>query len=509
MRIREALRMRASGFNNSQIARSVTVQLARSTVVELFRRCDAHKITYEMAKAMSDTELETILYPYKHKPTKDRATLQESVWLEYMATHGVDRQEAWEAYIRQEPDAVSYPQFCRRLRDYQAIHASGLDYPKRRVPGEIMESDWCGEKPDIVYDPKTDTFQKAHFFVTSIGFSAKLFVKAYPNEKQAAWIDGHTSALEYYGARPKVVAPDNTKTAVKKANRYGPEKNPVFANWGAHYEIGIIPARPYKPKDKDRVENAVGLFTKKILPQLKKQLFFDFHELNIALLLAVEKLNKRPYQKRPGSRAEIFSEVDRPAMRPLPAQRFSSPETRWATVSRNGYHVHFDGHEYSAPYPLAGKRVLLIASGTTIELLYDNRRVALHARCYRRDQVYVTDPNHMPERHRAQLQEDVMTGERYIAWARSLGPHTTAYITTLLARHVIEEQSYRACMGILRMAEQHSPFQLERACQQALKIGVGGYQQIKRFILNDESQNDSINQHDNIRGAQYYQEETK
>src|SRR5690606_35001560 len=96
MRIREALRMRASGFNNSQIARSVTVQLARSTVVELFRRCDAHKITYEMAKAMSDTELETILYPYKHKPTKDRATLQESVWLEYMATHGVDRQEAWE-----------------------------------------------------------------------------------------------------------------------------------------------------------------------------------------------------------------------------------------------------------------------------------------------------------------------------------------------------------------------------------------------------------------------------
>ena len=509
MKIREALRMREEGFNNSQIARSVTVNLARSTVVELFRRCDAHTISYDMAQSMSDTDLEILLYPHKHKPTKSRAALEETVWLDYMATHGVDRQEAWEAYVQMEPDAVSYPQFCRRLRDYEKLHAPALDYPKRRMPGEIMESDWCGEKAAIVYDRKTESFIAAHFFVTSLGFSTKLFVKAYPNEKQAAWIDGHTSALEYYGALPKIVTPDNTKTAVKKVNRYDPEKNPVFASWGAHYGVGIIPARARKPKDKDRVEDAVGAFTRKILPKLKKQIFFDFHELNIAILLAVEKLNKRPYQKRPGSRTEIFSEVDLPAMRPLPAHRFSSPETKWATISKNGYHVHFDGHEYSAPYQLAGKRVLLVASRTTVELLYDNRRVALHARCYRRDQVYVTDPHHMPERHQAQRQEDVMTGERYLAWARSIGPHTASYIKTLLARSVIEEQSYRACMGILRLAEQHSPFQLERACQQALKIGVGGYQQIKRFILRDEPQEDSINQHHNLRGAKYYQEVTK
>ena len=138
MKIREALRMREEGFNNSQIARSVTVNLARSIVVELFRRCDAHTISYDMAQSMSDTDLEILLYPHKHKPTKSRAALEETVWLDYMATHGVDRQEAWEAYVQMEPDAVSYPQFCRRLRDYQKLHAPALDYPKRRMPGEIV-----------------------------------------------------------------------------------------------------------------------------------------------------------------------------------------------------------------------------------------------------------------------------------------------------------------------------------------------------------------------------------
>lgn len=507
MRIREALRLRAAGHSNVQIALSRTVACARSTLVELFHRCDNAGITYENSQDMSDGELETLLYPRKHLGRHPKQELDEGYWLKREAESGKTRMVLWQdEYLADHPEGLSYKRFCTRLNQFQAETDPKLDYPKQRKAGEVLESDWCGEVLAIVYDHDSKNFQKAHVLVTALGFSQKIFARAYPNEKQESWIDGHTKALEFYGGLPRIVKPDNAKTAIKKTNRYEPEKNPVFSRWAQHYNLAIIPARVYKPKDKDRVEDAVGWVEKSIFPTLKEQIFYSFNELNIVLLEEVEKLNNRPYQQRPGSRSTIYLQLDKPAMRPLPAHSFQNPETRWAKVSKNGYHVQFDGHFYSAPFQLVGKEVLLSATGTTVELLYDNKRVALHRRCYAIDRRHVTDPTHMPPRHLAQLETDCMTGAKYLAWAAGIGPSTKKVIGTLLARYAIEEQVYDSCMGILRLADRYSPFQLEAACKRACAQGIRGYRQIKALIEEElaTSQDRPANTHANLRGGQYY-----
>ena len=507
MRIREALRLREAGHSNVQIASSRTVGCARSTLVELFHRCDNAGISYGNSQDMSDGELESLLYPRKHLARHPKQEINEGHWLRREAESGKTRMALWQdEYLVANPEGLSYKRFCTRLKQYQEKTNPKLDYPKQRKAGEVMESDWCGEKLAIIYDHDTGTFQEAHVLVTAQGFSQKIFARAYPNEKQAAWIDGHTKALEYYGALPRIVKPDNTKTAIKKSNRYEPEKNPVFSRWAEHYNLAIIPARAYKPKDKDRVEDAVGWVEQSVFPTLKEQVFFSFDELNIVLLEKVEKLNEEPYQQRPGSRSQIYQHVDRPAMRPLPAHAFQNPEIRWAKVSKNGYHVQFEGRYYSVPFQLAGKEVLLSATSTTVELVYDNKRVALHRRCYAINQRFMTDPSHMPPRHLAQYDTDTMTGPKYLDWAARVGPSTKKVIATLLARYEIQEQVYDSCMGILRLADRYSQIQLEAACRRACQQGIGGYRQIKAFIEEDTRTKEErpANCHANLRGGQYY-----
>lgn len=509
MKIREALRLRSQGYNNSQIASSSTVNCARSTVVELFKRCENAKLSFENIGELSDSELEARLYPRKHLARNPKRDLNEAYWLKRVAESGKDVQSIWQdEYLQQNLEGLSYGQFCSRLKQWRKESCPDLNYPKQRKAGEVMETDWCGDLAKILYNKELGCFQDVHFFVAILGFSQKIFARAYNDEKQASWLDAHTRALEFYGAAPLIVKPDNTKTAILKPDRYEPEKNPAFACWAAHYRVAIVPARSAKPKDKDRVEDAVGWFEKKVLPKLKEQNFFQLTDINRAILIEIKKLNDKPYQRRPGTRTEIFREVDLPSMQSLPAHAFENPELRWVKSSKNGYHIHFDGHQYSAPYQLAGQRLLLSASDKTIELLYDNKRVALHNRCYLHNQFYVTDPNHMPESHRAQYSTDCMTGEKYIKWAAGIGLHTEQVITALLSRYEIEQQVYPSCMGILRLANRYSPFQLEAACQKACQIGIGNYKQIKSYIQQTEQKSTEelgSNAHANIRGADYYQ----
>lgn len=505
MKIREALRLKASGLSNKQIAASGTVQCARSTLIELFKRCEHAGMDYERAKDLTDHELETRLYPRKHAATRPLVELNETRWLLRYESSGLDRQSVWEEYIRENPGGLSYAHFCRRLREHKARTSPDLDYPKQRKPGEVMETDWCGDKLDVVYEQQRRV--QAHVFVAVMGFSQKLFAYAYPDEKQASWVNAHTKALEFFGAVPRIVKPDNTKTAINKAHRYEPKRNPVFSEWAAHYSVAIVPARAGKPKDKDRAEDGVGIFTRKIMPKLREQLFFDFQALNDFIRHEVDKFNKKAYQRRPGNRTAIFQEVDLPAMRALPAHPFSLRDLLWVKVSRNGYHVHFDGHLYSAPFQLAGQKVLLSATSTTVELFYDNKRVACHKRCHKISKYYVTDIEHMPEKHRAQSVADAMNGAKYRAWAKSIGPSTLKVIQTLLMRESVEEQSYQVCMGILRMADKYSPFQLERACRAAYQAEAISYHAIKHCLEEDQKmRKENVNDHENIRGAAYYKE---
>lgn len=221
----------------------------------------------------------------------------------------------------------------------------------------------------------------------------------------------------------------------------------------------------------------------------------------------MDAFNRKPYQSRPGSREKIFREVDLPAMRPLPANRFSSPKVQWVSISKNDYHVTFDKHQYSAPYQLAGQKVLLVATNMTVELVYDNKRIALHQRSYSPSEIYVTDPLHMPQNHLAQAEIDAMTVEKYLNWGAKIGPRTKQLVDNILSGVAIPEQEFANCMGILRLADKYSPFLLEKAAEKAVALGVTRYKQIRK-LLDEISQKiwdtQTVNDHENIRGAKYY-----
>lgn len=509
MKIREALRLRESGLNHTQIALSGTVGAARSTIIELFKRCDAAGLTYGNSMEMSDNELESTLYPRKHEGKRKRKEINEEAWFIRITTSGYDVQSIWEEYIHQEPDGLSYGQFSRRVKQYRELKSPELSYPKQRKPGEVLEVDWSGDTLAIVYDSESEQWLKAHFFVSSMGFSEKIFVRAYPDEKEAAWIDAHNQAFRFYQALPRIVTPDNTTTAISKSHRYEPQKNPIYSAWASHYAVAIIPARSGRPKDKDRTEGAVHRFQQKILPKLREQIFFSFESLNQFLLEQVEILNQKPFQKRPGSRSQIYIEVDLPSMRTLPAHEFEPGEYKMLTVSRKGYHVNFDGHLYSVPYHLAGQKILLKATTRVVELFFDNKRIAYHQRCRSPKQRYVTDKQHMPKSHQAQAEVDAMSRKEYLNWAQSIGPETTRLIQALLDQNEIEEQTYPACIGILRLEKQSGATLLEAACLRVRQAGLVGYHHVKKQVdqLTEQAEKKSEalrNQHANLRGGNYY-----
>jgi hypothetical protein len=247
-----------------------------------------------------------------------------------------------------------------------------------------------------------------------------------------------------------------------------------------------------------------------LLGKLRGQQFFSFTELNKAILGYLRELSARPFQKREGSRQSDFQEIDKPALRPLPAQKYETADIVMRSVGDN-YHVEYAGFHYSVPYTLHRERVVLRATDKTIEILNkDHLRVASHVRRYSASQGrYVSDEGHMPPNHRAVYQSRQFDGNRYRSWAKNVGENTSFIIDCLLSGCKIEEQGYKSCMGVLQLSKKHGDARLEAACRRARELGSHTYSTVKTILKNGmEEALDGIPKpipnHENIRGSEYY-----
>lgn len=510
MRIREALRLRDMHLNNTEISQSI--RCSRTTLVEVFKKCDTLNLAYEKVMQMGDQELDNLLYPGMNQPKiripdPDFPKMEE----ELRKYKNLNLRLIWKEYRQQTPQGLSYSQFCERYHRWKQVHACKCTMSIEKTPGEKMEVDWAGETPPLFCDKETGELQNIHLFVSSIGDSGYLYAEAFPNEKLNHWITAHTHALEYYGARPRIVVPDNTKTAVKKHEKYDPLLNPTYANWAGFNGVAVIPARPVRPQDKPSVEGGVRYAQTWILGRLRHRFFFSYEELNQAVWELLEELNTTPYQKRAGTRRNVFRDVDLPAMRPLSGKRFEQPIFKFATVGIH-YHIEFEGTCYSVPFSYIHKKVTVRATGTMLEILYDNRRLCSHVRNYNPKKRYVTIPEHMPESHRKYKEQSQWDGKRFRSWGKQIGENTHNVIDTLLSSHEIEEQMYSSCMGILQLSNKYSAGRLESACSRACSLGGYSYKTIANILKNGQDQipyplgceQIALPVHENIRGAAYY-----
>jgi transposase len=412
MKIIEMLRLSEMGMSQREIA--ISAGCGNSTVGEILKLCRDNSITYETGILLPDDELHAKLYPpTPEKKLKTPEPDWKAIHEELIKHKNLNLQFMWDEYRIQQPDGLSYSRFCERYRQYRKESGRQVSLHNERKAGEVMEVDWMGDLLPCVVDGSTGDIIEAHFFVAVLGYSHYPYVEAFPNEQEVNWITANVNALHYYGGIPRIIIPDNCRTAVKTPKYYEPIINTAYWEFAQHYEVAIIPARVRKPVDKPAVEQSVGWLETWLLGKLRNQKFFNFAELNKTIQKYVYDLSSKPFQKREGSRYSEYNTIDKPALRPLPARKYEIADVMIRRVGDN-YHVEYDGFYYSVLYTLHRQQVIIRATGTIIEILDKNHtRVAIHERRYIAAKGrYVTNPEHMPPNHKAVYQNRQFDGNR-------------------------------------------------------------------------------------------------
>lgn len=313
-----------------------------------------------------------------------------------------------------------------------------------------------------------------------------------------------------------MLIPDNCSTAVNhsKSDWYTTALNAAYHEMAEYYNIAIIPARVRKPRDKPNVEGSVGKISTWITAALRNEQFFSLAELNAAICEKLDAYNARKFQKKDCSRLSLFLGEEKPLLAPLPATPFELAEWKQATVQFN-YHIAVDKMYYSVPYQYIKDKVDVRITETTIEIFYHHNRIASHRHLHGRSGQYSTVMEHMPPDHQKYLE---WNGDRFRRWADSIGINTRKVVDAILTSGRVEQQTYRSCMGLLKLAEKHSPSKLEEACLRALLYSrTPSYKSIKNLLAAMKEDSDPVSQNpDSIssetqsqargitRGARYY-----
>lgn len=506
-KIREILRLAlGEGLSRRQVAAATGVP--GSTVGDHLTRARLAGLSWPLPEGVDDAWLEARLFapPVPPLPSALRPMPDwPAVHTELRRHKGVTLQLLWLEYRERHPEGFGYSWFCQTYRAWRGR----LDLVMRgeHRAGEELFVDFAGQTLPIV-DPETGEVWQAELFVAVLGASSYTYAEAVASQALPHWIGAHVHVFEALGGCTGIIVPDNLKAGVTRPHRYEPGLNRTYEEMAAHYGCAVIPARAGKPRDKAKAESGVLQAERWILAALRHRTFFSLAEANAAIAERVAWLNERPFRKLPGSRQTMFEELDRPALRPLPARPYEYAEWRTAKVNID-YHVEVERHWYSVPHQLVGQRLDIRASARVVEVLHRGRRVASHPRS-RQQGRFTTLPAHMPEAHRRHA---AWTPGRIVAWAERTGPATGTLVTEIMASRPHPEQGFRSCLGIMRLARRFGDDRLEAAAARALAVRGLSYRSVESILkagldgvpLPGDEPVGSIGDHANVRGPAYYE----
>src|SRR5487761_2795434 len=503
---REIIRLKFSAqVATREIARRLG--LAPSTVRETLKRLAMAGLSWPLPEGLSDTELEAKLYAFRGSKRGHRLHVEpdwQAVHRELKRKH-VTLQIVWDEYIAAQPGGYSYSRFCELFRGFEKTLSPTMR--QSHAAGERLFVDYAGDGVPVLIDNRTGELRKAQIFVAVLGASSFTFAHASWTQTLPDWIDAHVRALEAIGGVPQLIVPDNTKTAVIKACLYEPSVNRTYTEMAAHYDTAILPARPRKPRDKAKVEAAVLIVERWLLGRLRHRRFYSLTELNAAIGEMLRHLNEeRPIRRLGRTRRALFEELDRPNLKPLPAQPYAFAEWRLRRVGID-YHVEVEDHYYSVPHRFARSEVEVRLTPQTVEVFLKGERIAAHLRSSGNHR-HTTVPEHMPSSHRRYAD---WTIERIRREAAAIGPATAALCELILERRPHPEQGFRACLGIVRLLRPFGRDRLEAAATRALAIGTLSYGSVRSILdhkLDRQAApspaDDTAVLHPNIRGPRYY-----
>ncbi len=505
-KIRDVLRLRlADQLSLRQV--SLSLAIPHTTVADYVRRAAAAGITaWPLPVELSDDDaLEARLFASPASSPRVRPAPDYAVMKKELAQKGMTLMLLWVEYRESHPDGYEYSQFCQLYRTWR----QRLDVTMRQdhKAGEKLFVDFPGLRVPIYDETTLAVSFEAELFVAVLGASSYLYAEALRSQELVHWIAAHENAFAAFGGTTEMVVPDNLRSAVAAAHRYEPDLNATYQEMAQHYQTAIVPARPYKPRDKAKVEAGVQVAERWIIMRLRKERFTSLGALNERIRELVEVINHRPFKKMAGSRASVFAEIDQPALRPLPATRYDFATWIRVRASRD-YHLAVEHNVYSVPYHLAGQVLDVRLSANVVEVFWRNRRVASHQRSYAKG-VAVTDAAHMPSSHRRYAE---WTPSRLVLWAQTNGPATVQFIEALLTSRPHPEQGFRSAVGVRGLEKKYGPERLEAACARALAIRSFAYKSVASILRHGLDRQPltapeprANPTHSNIRGAKYYQ----
>lgn len=485
---------------------SAALSVSHGVITQTTQRATRASLDWPAVCALSDAELELRLYPPAPgagtpRPEPDYAFID----LE-LRKKGVTRELLHQEYLAEHPDGLRRSAFCARYEAWKQTR--GLTMRQSHRGGEKLFVDYAGMKAYYT-DPNTGERACAELFVATLGASSYTYAEASASQKAPDFLASHVRALGFFGGVPEAVVSDQLKSGVIVPCRYEPGPHTAYLDFAQHYNTALVPARPRSPRDKAKVEVAVQVAERWILARLRHVICFSLAELNAHIRVLLGELNHRPMRVYKKSRRELFEELDRPSLRPLPETPYIHAEWKKARVNLD-YHVELFGHYYSVPHALVHQAVELRYTAEFVEVLHQGKRVALHARRHERGR-FSTVAEHMPAHHRAQAAQ---SPETILRWARNIGPRTEVLCERIMKERAHPEQGYRSCMGISRLGKRFGKARVEAAATRALATGAISYRCVcnileaglDRVPLGEDSATCAVPvlHHEHIRGADSY-----
>ena len=503
-KIRDILRLRlAGGLSIRQINASTKVSLG--AIQKLLSKAATLELSWPLPDDLNDVQLARLFYPDADTGSSSRFQVPDWPAIhQELKRKGMTKLLLWEEYTQQYPNRCSsYSQFCDRYRHWRGRQKRSMR--QNHKAGEKCFVDYCGQTVPII-NADTGEIHDAEVFVAVLGASNKTYAEATWSQKLPHWLGSHVRMFDYFGGCTAMVVPDNLKSGVSRACRYDPDLNPSYQQWAEHYQVAVVPARPYKPKDKAKAEVGVQIVERWILARLRHHSFFSLAELNQCIRVLLEELNQKPSKQLPGNRQQAFEQLDKPALSPLPRHPYRYVDIKPVKVNID-YHVQYRLHHYSVPHQYVGEKLELHAGETLVTIYFRQQVVASHVRSH--GPGITTEAAHMPTRHRKHQQ---WTPGRLKNWARDIGPEVLGWVDAQLKSKAHPEQAYRVCLGLLNLSRHYPAQRLEAACKIANRAGLIRLKQIKSILKSNrdrlpeqlELQAELPQHHANIRGPRNY-----
>jgi len=506
-KIRELLRLKLRyELSTREAARRLKIgKTVASEYVAGFLSCG---LTLEQVLELSDSDLAGILNMKKtshNERYKELFTKFEDFEKQLMRK-GVTLCLLWEEYLKVNPRGYAYSQFCNHFENWEKVQNVSMRIEHKA--GDKMYVDFTGVKHSVI-DALTGEITEYEVFVAVLGCSQFAYIEAIATQTKADWVQVNENALRFFEGVPRAIVPDCLKSAVTKADKYEPIINQTYNDFGRHYDTTILPARALHPKDKSLAEGFVRIAYTRIYAPLRDRVFHCLGDLNQAFWEQLDIHNQKHFQGRIHSRMDIYRDIERSELKPLPVAFYDLKQYMNVRVQYN-YYVYLkpDLHYYSVPVQYTGKMVLITYSNHLIEIYHDNIRIAMHKRnC--EPYAYTVDKTHRPPDHQYIAE---WSTDRYIDWGKKIGVEAQGVIQKIFEGKDHPEQGFRSCMGILNLAEKYPKDDFLKACKKALYTGCVSYKFIKNtlntksFNLDAEEELKYIGTiiHENIRGKEGY-----